>query len=77
MPKSHPCSKDDDTRVIYRDKLSELLSEIRTSNLSSEDLDAIEGAVLKIKNRMKAETKQRTKDENRADPDAPLLAGGV
>jgi len=77
MPNPPPC-RDDDTKVIYKDKLQEVLHEIETADLSKDDLDVVEQKVVKIKNRMNSETKQRTKkDENRSDPDRPLLAGGV
>lgn len=48
----HPCDKDDDTKVIYMDKFSELLHEIRTCDLSTADLADLEKLVKKMKSRI-------------------------
>lgn len=63
MP-THPCGKsDDDTKVIYRDRLDELLREIEAANLSPDAVAAVERKVAEIKDRMKHDTKISRKND--------------
>lgn len=53
MP-TQPSSKDDDTKVIYRDKLAELTKEIQSANLSQAEWNALEQEVMKKRDECEA-----------------------